>query len=349
MYDKFVISLEKTVKDAIDIIDRENAECIFIVDSANILQGIFTQGDMRRYILKSGKLKAPITEAMNKKPVTFLTRKEAEKASKIGKMVVYPVVNKDGYLVDILFRQKDVISENASKALSDIPLVIMAGGMGTRLYPYTKILPKALIPIGNLTIAERIINNFVSWGCKEVYLILNHKANMIKSYFEELDKPYTIHYILEDNFLGTGGGLSLLKGMINTTFILSNCDILVNTDFECVIKTHELQRNIITFIGAMKGITIPYGVITTTEDGHIKALEEKPEISFLSNTGVYIIDPKVINELKDNEFVHITTIAEKYMKLHQNIGVFPIPEKMWLDMGQFNEMETMLKELGING
>ena len=223
----------------------------------------------------------------------------------------------------------------------------MAGGMGTRLYPYTKILPKALIPIGDLTITERIINYFTNIGCKDVYLILNHKANMIRSYFEELHKTYNIHYIRENKFLGTGGGLALLKGIINSTFILSNCDILVNADFECAVQTHEKNNNIITFIGAMKEMTIPYGVISTTNLGQVHKMEEKPELSFLTNTGVYIINPQVIHELNDDEFIHITDIAQKYLNKNEKIGVFPISDKMWLDMGQFSEMESMLKELGI--
>lgn len=347
MIEKYTIAPETIVKDVIHLFETENLECVCITDKNDILLGIFTQGDMRRFMLKGMSLLTPITSAMNTTPVIFASREDALKESKKGDLSVYPVVSSSGRLLDIIFKRKDVISAHNTNVLCNIPLVIMAGGMGTRLYPYTKILPKALMPIGDLTITERIINNFTSWGCNEIYLILNHKANMIKAYFEELPKNYTIHYIQEEKFLGTGGGLGLLKGLINTTFIMTNCDILVNADFECIVKTHQMQKNIITFVGAMKEITIPYGVITTTSDGQIKCLEEKPEFSFLTNTGVYVIDEKVINELKPNQFIHITDIAKKYIAKKLKIGVFPIPEKMWLDMGQFSEMETMLKELGI--
>lgn len=347
MIEKYTIPPDRTVKDAIHLIECEHVDCIFITDKNDILLGIFTQGDMRRFMLKGGNMSTPVVKAMNSSPVTFTSREDALRESKTGNLIVYPVISPSGRLVDVIFKRKNVISEQSSTILKDIPLVIMAGGMGTRLHPYTKILPKALMPIGNLTITERIINNFISWGCKEIFLILNHKAGMIKSYFEELEKDYKIHYIVEEKFLGTGGGLSLLKGMIDSTFILSNCDILVNADFECLIKTHEKERNVITFVGAMKEFTIPYGVINTTPSGQIETIEEKPEISFLTNTGVYAINPKVINELHDNEFIHITDIAKRYMEQHEKVGVFPVLEKMWLDMGQFNEMETMLKELGI--
>lgn len=347
MIEKYTIPPDRTVKDAIHLIECEHADCVFITDKSDILLGIFTHGDMRRFMLKGGNMSTPIADAMNHSPITFTSREDALRESKVGNLVVYPVISPSGRLVDVIFKRKDVINERSSTILKDIPLVIMAGGMGTRLYPYTKILPKALMPIGNLSITERIINNFTSWGCKEVFLILNHKAAMIRSYFEELEKDYRIHYIIEEKFLGTGGGLSLLKGMINSTFILSNCDILVNADFECLIKTHETEGNAITFVGAMKEFTIPYGVINTTPDGQIATIEEKPEISFLTNTGVYAIHPKIIDALSADEFIHITDIAKRYMELHEKVGVFPVPEKMWLDMGQFNEMETMLEELGI--
>lgn len=347
MIEKYTISPESTVKDTVHLLEHENADCIFITDKNDILLGIFTQGDMRRFMLKSGNMTSRITEAMNKYPVTFASREAAIQESKKGELIVYPVVSPSGRLIDIIFKRKDVISEKATQSLADIPLVIMAGGMGKRLHPYTKILPKALMPIGDLTITERIINNFTSWGCREVYLILNHKASMIKSYFEELPKNYKIHYVKEEKFLGTGGGLSLLKGLINSTFILSNCDILVNTDFECAVKTHVRDKNIITFIGAMKEMTIPYGVITTNHSGQIDKIEEKPELSFLTNTGVYIIHSRVIKEMNRNEFIHITDIAKKYIEKKEKVGVFPISDKMWLDMGQFSEMESMLKELGI--
>lgn len=349
MISQLLLLPNNTVKEAIRILDEKDATVIFIVDSQNKLLGIFTKGDMRRYILQNGNLQVNITEAMNSHPIVFESFRAAENARKDHHLAVYPVVNEKGILVDALFDQKDVFNAKVSNALIDVPLVIMAGGMGTRLYPYTKILPKALMPIGDLSITERIIENFTKWGCKEVYLILNHKANMIKSYFEELEKNYNIHYIQEEKFLGTGGGLSLLKDKIKKTFILSNCDILVNTDFECVMKTHAMKNNVITFVGAMKEIVIPYGVISTDADGKIEKMQEKPEFSFLTNTGVYIINPKVIYDLNENEYIHITNIAQRYMDKGDSIGVFPISEKNWLDMGQFNEMEIMLKELGISG
>ena len=343
-----ILSLDSTVRDAIQILDTENYKFVCIVDNQNILKGIFTQGDMRKYLLNNGEITAPISHAMNESPIVFSSKTQAIHAAKKNYLVVYPIVNENGVLEDFYVCGNTNTQIAKEKPLKGIPVVIMAGGKGTRLYPYTKILPKALIPIGDLTICERIINQFTKWGCTDIYLILNYKAGMIRSYFEELDKDYNIHYVEETKFLGTGGGLSLLKGMINSTFILSNCDVLVDADYDCVLKTHVNSKNVITFLAAMKDVVIPYGIISTSSDGQIINMEEKPEFSFLTNTGVYIVEPNVINELQEDEFIHITDIAGRYLSKNKPVGAFPISGKSWLDMGQFGEMETMLKELGID-
>lgn len=348
MFTECLLSGDKTVRNAIQLMEEKSIKSVFIVDKDMHLEGIFTRGDLRQYMLSSNDLSKPLASVMNRNPITFNSVEEAKAYSKRQRIIVYPIVNREKKLVDVIYNTWDVIAEaSASNCLNNVPLVIMAGGFGTRLYPLTKVLPKALIPIGDLTITERIIHNFKVWGCKDIYLILNHKAGMIKVYFDELDKDYNVHYIQEKVSLGTGGGLALLKGIIDKTFILSNCDILVNADFDCVMKTHYNNKNAITFVGAMKNISIPYGVIDSDKDGRIIELREKPEVSFLTNTGVYVCESKVIDELQDDCFCHITDIAKKYIDNGDRVGVFPVTEKAWLDMGQFNEMKSMISALGI--
>lgn len=343
-----LLQKSNTVKDAIEILEEKEVKSIFVIDENNVLEGIFTRGDLRQFILSGGNFDTKLSEAMNTSPMTFMSVEEAKLYSQNKRRVVYPIVNNKRQLIDVLYNTWDVIAEaTENKSLENIPVVIMAGGLGTRLYPLTKVLPKALIPIGDYTITERIINNFRAWGCREFYLILNHKAEMIEAYFSEIEKDYKVHFVREKEFLGTGGGLALLKDKIKTTFILSNCDVLVNADFDCIIKTHQMKKNEITFVGAAKNVTIPYGVIESTTDGEIMQLKEKPEFSFLTSTGVYVIEPEVIYSLKENKFCHITDIAMEYKKIGKRVGVFPITEKSWLDMGQFNEMKEMIRALGI--
>lgn len=348
MYTDCLLSGDKTVKNAIQLMEEKSVKSVFVVDKDMHLEGIFTRGDLRQYMLSSNDLSKPLASVMNRNPITFNSVEEAKAYSQKQRIIVYPIVNREKKLIDVVYNTWDVIAEaSESNCLKDVPLVIMAGGLGTRLYPLTKVLPKALIPIGDLTITERIIHNFNVWGCKDIYLILNHKANMIKAYFDEIDKDYNIHFIQEKAFLGTGGGLALLKGIIKKTFILTNCDVLVNADFDCVMKTHYNKKNVLTFIGAMKNVPIAYGVIDSNIDGEIMGLREKPEVSFLTNTGIYVCEAKIIDELQDDCFCHITDIAQKYIDNGDRVGVFPVTENAWLDMGQFNEMKAMINALGI--
>ncbi|KAF0226211.1 MAG: nucleotidyl transferase [Erysipelotrichaceae bacterium] len=336
-----------SVREAIISLVNGKKKTIFIVDDEDKLIGLFTNGDMRRYLLQGKDLSVPISEAMNVSPVCFKTRHEADLARSEGSFVIYPIVNDNGVLTDALFERESPDINFINSELSDIPLVIMAGGKGTRLHPYTKILPKALIPIGDYTITERIISTFEKFGCSEVHMILNHKANMIRAYFNDLKKDYSIDFVQEESFLGTAGGLYLLKDKLKSTFFMSNCDILINDDLACVYHTHVKDRNAITFVCSIKTIEIPYGVISTNDSGRLLSIDEKPKYSHFVNTGVYVIEPEVFKYLKEGEFIHITDLAIRCSNAGERVGVFPISENSWLDMGEFKNMEEMLKEFEI--
>lgn len=347
MLDKYLVKPEDTVKQVVEKMETIRVKAVLVADEERRLLGIFTLGDMRRYFLRDGNLSAVITKAMNDKPLVFYSREAVDEFRKHDFLVVYPVVDEQGHIIDAFFDMADQNGEHVSDALKNVPLVIMAGGKGTRLYPYTKILPKALIPVGDITITERIIREFERFGCRQVYFVLNHKANMIKAYYNDIKRSYAVDYIEEKEFLGTAGGLGMLKGRLKDTFFLSNCDILINADLECIYKTHKANGNKITFVCSMKNVTIPYGVVETDENGMIRQMKEKPEFSFLANTGVYMIEPEVIDDIKEGEYIHLPDLAKRYIDKGEKVGVFPISAKAWMDMGQFNEMENMMKGLGI--
>ena len=179
-------------------------------------------------------------------------------------------------------------------------------------------------------------------------MVLNHKANMIKAYFNDLSKDYIIDYVQEDKFYGTAGGLYLLRDKLNSTFILSNCDIIINDDIACAYKTHVKQQNMLTIICSMKDFTIPYGIVNTNKKGIVTSINEKPELDYLVNTGVYIIEPVFLDLLRDGEFAHITTLIKRCIECGHKVGVFPISGSAWLDMGQLDNMEEMLSKFNIS-
>lgn len=340
------INEDNTMIEAMQILDQVAKKVLFVVREEKLIASI-TDGDVRRWILKKGNLDALVKDIANYNP-KYLLEKDREKAQEfMRKMSIeaLPIIDETGQIVSIVFLNDGIIESNRE---FNIPVVIMAGGFGTRLYPYTKILPKPLIPIGDIPIAEHIINRFHKYGCKNFFLILNHKKNMIKAYFNEIEKDYITTFLEEDKPLGTGGGLSLLKGHINKTFILSNCDILINEDYEKIYQFHKKENNLITMICSLKKFKIPYGVIEIGETGEIQGMQEKPELSFFINTGMYIVEPRVIEELEEDEAINFPGIIEKYKDLGERIGVYPISENSWLDMGQFDEMEKMRKRLIVN-
>jgi dTDP-glucose pyrophosphorylase len=339
----FLIEENSSMLDAMKELDKVAKKVLFVV-RFNRFVGSITDGDIRRWILKKGNLDASVKDIANYDP-KFIFEKDRQSAKEFMKthsIEALPILNEEKDIVSVVLWNDEEIERE--KKL-DLPVVIMAGGLGTRLYPYTKILPKPLIPIGEIPIVEHIINRFNKYGSDQFHLIVNHKKNMIKAYFNEINKGYQVGYVDEDRPLGTGGGLSLLKGKINSTFILTNCDILIEEDYEKIYNYHKNERNLITMVCSLKNVKIPYGVIEINESGEIDEMREKPEFSFFTNTGMYIVEPRVIEELQDNQTIGFPDIIEKYKEMGKKIGVFPISENSWLDMGQLDEMEKMRRRL----
>lgn len=333
-----------TVWQAMEKLNKSARKVLLIHEDKKLLATL-TDGDVRRWILAKGALNAPISQLANYNPKFLKVGNEGEANAYIHKYGIeaVPIVNDEQRIVDVvLWRKAQPVEE---KMLIKLPVVMMAGGKGTRLYPYTKILPKPLIPIGELPIAEHIINQFRRYGCKDFYLVVNHKKNMIKSYFNEIEKDYNIFYADEEQPLGTGGGLSLLKGQIHSTFVLTNCDILIKEDFAKIYQLHKENENVITMVCSLKNFQIPYGVVEIGEDGGIEGMTEKPVMSFFSNTGCYIVEPEVIEEMEENQEMGFPDIVEKYKAQGRKVGVYPIAESAWLDMGQIEELENMRRVL----
>lgn len=341
------IDEKATVLEAMDQIDKIAKKVLFIT-KGNLLLASISDGDIRRWILKKGDLNAQIKHVANYNPKYIYSdsKNQAIKFMKQNSIEAVPIVDKDKNIISISFWNDE---ECIQKKSLNIPVVIMAGGFGKRLYPYTKILPKPLIPIGDIPIVEHIINRFNIFGCEDFYLIVNHKKKMIKAYFNDLEKPYNVFFADEDKPLGTGGGLSLLKNRVNSTFILSNCDNLFDEDYEKIYNHHVKEKNFITMVCSLKNINIPYGVVEITENGELDKFKEKPKLSFFSNAGMYIVDKRIIDELEEDKKVGFPDIIEKYKAQGEKIGVYPISDYNWLDMGQLDELENMRKRLEKNG
>lgn len=337
-----------SIRQSIKRLDETGRKILLVTTNDNILLGTITDGDIRRWILQSGNFEEKVTKIMNVQP-TVLDVKEKYKAKKVMDekcISALPLVNDKNMVVDIVFLNEKYNDESNYNKISN-SVVIMAGGKGTRLYPYTKILPKPLIPIGEKTIIERIMDNFEKAGCNKFYITINYKKNMIKAYLGEKRKKYEVEYVEEEKFLGTGGSLALLKGKINEPFFVSNCDILVDADYYDILKYHKEEKNMITMVTSLKNYVIPYGVIKLDNTGRVIDTVEKPEMDYLVNSGLYILEPECLNDIPQNEFFHITDLINMYLKKGIKVGTYPITENAWLDMGEFKEMDRMFERLNL--
>lgn len=323
---------------------------LLLVFSEETFISILTIGDIQRAIIAGIEMSCPISRITDKNKKFA---QSSESVNEIKKRMMklraecMPVVDSTGNLVDVFF-WKDVFTETNESDTRDkinLPVVIMAGGKGTRLKPITNVIPKPLIPIGDKTILEEIMDQFENIGCKQFYMSVNYKSDMMRFYLDQLEHKYNIDFFEETKPLGTIGSVSLLKGKINTPFFVSNCDIMIDQDYRDVYDYHKQNKNDLTIVTAVKSIRIPYGVIDTGDDGLMTGLREKPEITYMINTGVYLLNSGLIEEIPEGEFFHITHLMEKVKARGGRVGCFPVSEGSWRDMGEWPEYLKMIKVL----
>lgn len=340
------IESSDTIIDSLKKMDREKTKMLFVFSSIHF-KGVLTIGDIQRAILANINLNNPIYNILDCNKI-YASPNESigsikQKMYKL-RAECMPVVDEEGELMEVYF-WTDLFGsiDTFPKSRLNIPVVIMAGGKGTRLAPLTNIYPKPLIPIGKKTIIETIMDKFVNYGCNDFYISVNYRADMIKNYFEFINNSdYSISYFQEDKPMGTAGSLRLLKDKINTTFFVSNCDILIHEDYSNILDYHRINKNELTVVAALKTYSIPYGTISTGEDGILQSIEEKPNLAFKINTGFYILEPSLLDDIPD-DFFHITHLMDKLHKEGRRVGVYPISQNDWMDMGDWDEYLKLVR------
>ena len=343
-----VIDSSVSLLNAMKLMDEIMVKTLFVLKEEHF-EGIITLGDIQRAIINNISLKESISRIIDKNKV-YGYKSEGNEViiEKMRKMraEVMPILDEQGELVDVwfwndLFKKSDL----SQREKINLPVVIMAGGKGTRLKPITNVIPKPLVPIGDKTILETILDQFEEIGCTKFYMSVNYKADIMKYYLSQLEHKYDIEFFQEEKPLGTIGSVSLLKGKINSPFFVSNCDSINEQDYRDVYDYHIENHNDLTIVTMVKSFRIPYGVIETGEDGLMVSLSEKPELTYQVNTGVYILNPNCINEIPVGEFFHITQLMEKIKARGGRVGCFPVSEHAWKDMGEWSEYLKMIKVL----
>ena len=345
---KETISLSTSLLEALKTMDLRKVKTLFVFESGHF-EGIFTIGDVQRAIIKKIPLNEAVGKILDRNKIygyVFESEETIKEKMRDIRAEAMPILDNNDNLFDIWF-WNDIFNEKESdlRPLINLPVVIMAGGKGTRLKPITNVIPKPLVPVGDKTILEVILDQFESIGCHKFYMSVNYKADMMKYYLSQLPHHYDIEFFMEDKPLGTIGSVSLLKGKITTPFFVSNCDSINEQDYRDVYDYHMNNHNDLTIVTMVKSFKIPYGVIETGEDGLMTSLSEKPELTYQVNTGVYILNPSCIDEIPEGEFFHITHLMEKIKVRGGRVGCFPVSEYAWKDMGEWPEYLKMIKVL----
>jgi dTDP-glucose pyrophosphorylase len=354
---KLLINTNATIESALKKLKNTGKRCLVVINHNRQVLGTLTDGDIRKNLIKYKSLSNTIEKAYNKSPVLF------KKSDLNNKHLFYKYfIKKKIELIPLVDSSKKFIrsisyldyynlkkNKSSKKKEHNIPVVIMAGGKGTRLKPFTDILPKPLMPIHNKTVIEHIIRKFIENKCSKFYITINHKSEILKAYFNELEyfkrliAENKIIFIKEKKELGTVGSLKLIP-KISNNFILSNCDSLYNFKISKSIDYHIKNGFDLTIVISKKNIQIPYG-ICEVDNNLLKNIEEKPRFNFLANTGLYLMKKIILKYIPKNKKFDINELISILLENNLRIGVFKINNKNWFDTGEWGQLKSTIDKL----
>lgn len=342
-FKKILLPQDATIRCALEIIDSGSLKIALVADPTQKLLGTLTDGDIRRAILAGRGLDDSIETIYFRTPTTCGINDSKEKILQLAiahKLYQIPIVDSDGIIVGIA--EVDELLQPAQRANK---IVLMAGGLGTRLSPLTDTTPKPMLHVGNKPILETIIENFAKYGYTEIILSVNYKSHIIEEYFGN-GSAYgvKIQYVHESKRMGTAGALALIRNSLTEPFFVMNGDLLTNINFEHMHDYHLSHDAVATMAVREYDFQVPYGVVNVSE-GRILSIEEKPTHKFFVSAGIYMLSPSVLTYIPDDEFFDMPTLFEKLILNEKNAVSFPIRE-YWLDIGRMSDYERANNEYG---
>ncbi|MEW6219121.1 MAG: nucleotidyltransferase family protein [Thermodesulfobacteriota bacterium] len=342
---------EQTIRDGLKVLNEKGHQFLFVVDDHERLTGVVSDGDFRRAIFNGESFDAPLGKIMTRSPMQVAPPVDNARVLALMKtknIRYLPVVDAGGHIVDVRTWQDFLVTEAPKRPLRTEPVVIMAGGKGTRLDPFTRILPKPLIPFGDRPMIEWIMDNFAGFGFRNFWVTLNYKRQTIRNYFAGLTKPYAVGFVEEDSFLGTAGALTLMKDELTETFLVSNCDVVLEDNFAEIVDFHRANKNLLTVVAVPRHVRIPYGVLDIHQEALV-GIREKPEFTYLVAGGVYVVEPEAIRDLPRGEHIEMPGLMERLLAVSPGrVGVYPTSGK-WFDIGQWEEYQQALLKLSMGG
>jgi len=336
------INEESTLDNALIKMNKWGQKSLVVLDKNLKYVGILSDGDIRKSLIKGKKLSDKIIKIYKKKTTYFFNHDYS--IDKIRnfflkkQLDIIPTIDRKKKLVKVYFysdlNKLKTLEKKGKKRITDTAAIIMSGGKGTRLKPFTDILPKPLMPFKDKTLIEHVINNFINYDINNFIFSINYKSHLIKAFFKELNPSYSLKYIEETIPLGTAGSLKMLNKTRFKYFFVSNCDTIIQVDLYDLHKFHRLNKNDITIVASNKKIKIPYGVCKTNKDKTFESIIEKPELNYNVNTGFYLINSEIVKLVpKKDRSYHITDLINRAKKLKKKIGIYSTKSKNWLDLG----------------
>jgi dTDP-glucose pyrophosphorylase len=333
---KISLCIDSTIANALSVINSGAVKIALVVDSDNKLLGTLGDGDIRRALLRKKPLNETIKDVYFKNPIT--AKKGSLKESLLhlcstNGITQIPIVDEDQKVIDLF-----IINNGLLKKQHENHVVLMVGGLGTRLRPLTENTPKPMLEVGGKPILETIVKRFVDSGFTNITMCLGYKSDVIQDYFRDGGGfGANIDYIVEEKRMGTAGALTLLEKRPDGPFFVMNGDLLTNIDFEKMLDFHVEHNSRTTMCVREYDIEVPYGVVNTINE-NIISVEEKPIHSFFVNAGIYLLEPDCIDLIPDNEFYDMPTLFEELVTTKGKIVSFPLQE-YWLDIGRIADYE----------
>ncbi len=338
------------IKDALKLLSQQGEKCLVVVDKNSKLLGTLSDGDIRKALLKGKFQKDKISEIYQKKP-TFLKKSNYSLAQAKNIFVkrridVIPILEKSKKVIDLITFE-DIFKDKArqrSRSFSKT-VIIMAGGKGTRLEPFTNVLPKPLVPINDKPVIEHIIEKFVENNTSNFFITLNYKSKILRAYFQEKKPKYKLSFVEEPKPLGTAGGLRLLVNKIKKPFLVTSCDTIINTNLDDLMDFHISNKNDLTLVASSKEYIIPYGTCKINKSGYLQNIVEKPKLDFFVNIGLYVINPGLIKFIPKDKAFDMPDLIKLAKNKKKQIGVYPIDDESWIDVGQWSEYHKAIEKL----
>ncbi len=338
-----VILPTASVKDVMQAMDKSALQIAFVVDDENRLLGAVTDGDVRRSILRGGELSQSVATIMNAHPIMALQGTERAALLRLMKAKTVrqiPLVDEENHLIGLAQMEELLYHPRRDNAV-----VLMAGGLGTRLRPLTDKIPKPLLKIGAKPILETILESFLDAGFHRFYFAVNYKSQMIEEYFGDGSRfGAEIEYLHENKRMGTAGALYFLPEASKEPILVMNGDLLTKVDFGDLLDYHIEQGAAATMAVREYNYQVPYGVIDF--DGvKITGIREKPSYSFFVNAGIYVLSPEAVARVDKEEFFDMPQLFDELVAAGKKTTVFPVRE-YWLDIGQMDDFQRAQEEYG---